>query len=308
MHFFLQLFIDGITLGLLYGVSAAGFVIIFRSSNVLNFAQGGLMAVGAFLFLTLSTWVKLPIIFSFALTLIVSVAIGLIIESTFLRPLMGKSAIRLIILALGLGAMLNGVFLFIFGETTYRYPDILPRGLTLNWGPIQFLPVHLATFITCGLCLIFLYLFYKHSSHGIYMRAMDDNQLVARSLGVNINRGFMLAWAIAALLGAISGIGLSILNGASVEGVNTSALNIFPVVILGGLTSLGGAIIGGVIIGLLESLAEGYIPSFQQVIPYLFLLIVLLTKPNGFFGLSRNSSRRLSENSNFFSNQGIFKK
>lgn len=290
MHFFLKLFIDGITLGLLYGISAAGFVIIFRSSNVLNFVQGWLMAVGAFLFLILSTWIRLPVISSFVLTLAVSFAVGLIIEPTFLRPLMGKSAIRLIILTLGLGAMLNGVFLFIFGETTYCYPDILPRGLTFNWGPIQFQPFHLATFIICGLCLILLYLFYKHSSHGIYMRAMDDNQHVARSLGVNINRGFMLSWAIAALLGAISGIGLSILNGASMDGLNTSALNIFPVVILGGLTSLGGAIIGGVIIGLLSSLAEGYTSSFQQIIPYLFLLIVLLTKPNGFFGLSKDSS------------------
>jgi branched-chain amino acid transport system permease protein len=286
MDFFLQLLINGISLGFLYALSALGFVMIFKSSSVLNFAHGELLAVGAFMFLVLSAWAKLPIILAFAVTLIGSFALGFVIERLFLRPLIGEALIEVIMLTVGLAAMFKGLMLFIFGGDIHDYPKFLPEGLTIEWGAIQIPSVYVATFIIGILFLIIFGLFFKYSSQGIYMRSVADNQPAALSLGVHVKRVFAMSWAIAALVCAMSGIVLGIINGVNVHELSSIGLKVFPVVILGGLDSIGGAIIGGVIIGLLETFTGGYIStSLREVIPYIVLVIILMVKPYGLFGL-----------------------
>lgn len=286
MDFFLQLLVNGISLGFLYALSALGFVMIFKSSSVLNFAHGELLAIGAFIFLVLSAWAKLPIILAFALTLIGSFALGFIIERLFLRPLIGEALIEVIMLTVGLAAMFKGLMLFIFGGDIHDYPDFLPEGLSLQWGNIMIPSVYVATFIIGILFLIIFGLFFKYSSQGIYMRSVADNQPAALSLGVHVKRVFAMSWAIAALVCAMSGIVLGIINGINVHELSSIGLKVFPVVILGGLDSIGGAIIGGIIIGLLETFTGGYIStSLREVIPYIVLVIILMVKPYGLFGL-----------------------
>jgi branched-chain amino acid transport system permease protein len=286
MEFFLQLLVNGISLGFLYALSALGFVMIFKSSSVLNFAHGELLAIGAFMFLVLSAWAKLPIVPAFALTLIGSFALGFVIERLFLRPLIGEALIEVIMLTVGLAAMFKGLMLFIFGGDVHDYPDFLPEGLSLTWGVIQIPSVYMATFIVGILFLIIFGLFFKYSSQGIYMRSVADNQPAALSLGVHVKRVFAMSWAIAALVCAMSGIVLGIINGINVHELSSIGLKVFPVVILGGLDSIGGAIIGGVIIGLLETFTGGYIStSLREVIPYIVLVVILMVKPYGLFGL-----------------------
>ncbi len=286
MEFFLQLLFQGLSIGFLYALAALGFVMIFKSSSVLNFAHGELLAIGAFLFLVLAAWAKLPIPIAFLLTLIGSFILGFIIERLFLRPLIGEALIQVIMLTVGLAAMFKGLMLVIFGGNLHNYPDVLPKNLSIQMGAINIAPVYIVTVIIGVIFLLIFGLFFKYSSQGIYMRSVADNQPAALSLGVHVRRVFALSWAIAALVCAMSGIILGIINGINVHELSHVGLKVFPVVILGGLESIGGAIIGGVIIGLLETFTGGYIStSLREVVPYIVLVLILLVKPYGLFGL-----------------------
>jgi branched-chain amino acid transport system permease protein len=270
MDFFIQLLINGISIGFLYGLSAMGFVMIFKSSSVLNFAHGEILAFGAFLFLALVTWAQLPIWLGFLVTLAGSFVLGFVIERIFLRPLIGEPLIYVIMLTVGLAAMFKGGMLLVWGGNLYTFPDFLPEGLGIG-----------------SLFLLMFGLFFKFSSQGIYMRSVADNQTAALSLGVHVRRVFALSWAIAAMVAGISGIVLGIINGITVHELSSVGLKVFPVVILGGLDSIGGAIIGGLIIGLLETFTGGYLsPSLRDVVPYIALVFILLVKPYGLFGLA----------------------
>ncbi len=286
MEFFLQLLIQGLSVGFLYALAALGFVMIFKSSSVLNFAHGELLAIGAFIFLAFSVWWKLPIYLSFLLTLVGTFALGFVIERLFLRPLIGEALIEVIMLTVGLAAMFKGLLLVIFGGNLFSYPDFLPAGLTIRWGAINIPPVYVASFIIGIIFLSIFGFFFKYSSQGIYMRSVADNQPAALSLGVHVRRVFAMSWAIAALVCAISGVILGIMNGINVHDISVLGLKVFPVVILGGLESIGGAIIGGLIIGILETFTGGYVStSLKEVIPYIVLVFILLVKPYGLFGL-----------------------
>jgi branched-chain amino acid transport system permease protein len=182
--------------------------------------------------------------------------------------------------------MFKGLMLVIFGGNLYNYPDFLPKNLTIQWGAINIPPVYVASFMIGLIFLVIFGLFFKYSSQGIYMRSVADNQPAALSLGVHVRRVFALSWAIAALVCAMSGIILGIMNGINVHEVSAMGLKVFPVVILGGLESIGGAIIGGIIIGLVETFTSGYVnTSLKEVIPYIVLVFILLVKPYGLFGL-----------------------
>jgi len=285
VEFFIQLLINGLSIGFLYAISALGFVMIFKSSSVLNFAHGELLAIGAFFFLILSAWLKLPIVFCFLITLAGCFALGFIIERLFLRPLIGEALIEVIMLTVGLSAMFRGLMLLIFGGNLHNYPEFLPEALSISVGNIYVPSVYVSSFIIGLIFLGVFGFFFKYSSQGIYMRSVADHQPAALSLGVNVRRVFALSWAIAAVVCAMSGIVLGIINGINVHQLSAIGLKVFPVVILGGLDSIGGAIIGGIIIGLLETFTGGYLStSLREVIPYIVLVLILMVKPYGLFG------------------------
>ena len=282
----MQLLVGGFSTGFVYGLSAMGFVMIFKSSSVLNFAHGELLAIGAYFFLIFATWTKLPIVFAFLFTLVACFLLGILIERIFLRPLIGENLIFVIMLTVGLAAMFRGLILLFWGGNLYTYPDFLPKGMGIDWGIIHIPPVYMATLIIGIFFLIIFGIFFKFFSQGIYMRSVADNQRAALSLGVNVRRVFALSWAIAALVAGMSGVVLGIINGVNVHNLSAIGLKVFPVIILGGLDSIVGAIIGGVIIGLLETFTGGYIStSLRDVVPYIILVIILLVKPYGLFGL-----------------------
>jgi len=284
MDFFLQLLVNGVCVGLLYGISAMGFVMIFKASSVLNFAHGELLAMGAFFFLSLATWGKIPVAAAFVLTLAGCFLLGFLIEKFFLRPLIGEKLIFVIMLTVGLAAMFKGLILLVWGGNLHTYPEFLPASLELHLGSITI--VYSATLVISVAFLVLFGLFFKKSSQGIFMRSVADNQKAALSLGVHVRRVFALSWAIAAMVACMSGIVLGIINGVNVHDLSAIGMKVFPVVILGGLDSIGGAIIGGIIIGLLETFTGGYLsPSLRDVVPYIALVFILMVKPYGLFGL-----------------------
>jgi branched-chain amino acid transport system permease protein len=212
-------------------------------------------------------------------------SLGFLIERFFLRPLIGEALIEVIMLTVGLSVMFKGLMLFVFGGNFFKYPSILPEALALDWGMIHVPSAYVSSFIIGLLCLGVFGLFFKYSSQGIYMRSVADHQIAALSLGVHVRRVLALSWAIAAVVAAMSGIVLGFMHGVNVHELSAVGLKVFPVVILGGLDSIGGAIVGGIIIGLLETFTGGYISgSLGEVIPYIVLVIILMIKPYGLFG------------------------
>ena len=211
---------------------------------------------------------------------------GFVIERLFLRPLIGEALIEVIMLTVGLAAMFKGLC---WSSLEVIYLIILTsfqKILRSRWETINIPPVYVASFIIGIIFLSIFGFFFKYSSQGIYMRSVADNQPAALSLGVHVRRVFAMSWAIAALVCAISGIILGIMNGINVHDISVMGLKVFPVVILGGLESIGGAIIGGLIIGMLETFTGGYVStSLKEVIPYIVLVFILLVKPYGLFGL-----------------------
>jgi len=286
MEFFIQLLVNGLSVGFLYGLAAMGFVMIFKSSSVLNFAHGELMALGAFIFLVLIGRAELPVYLAFPLALAACFVLGFVVERLFLRPLIGEPLIYVIMLTVGLASIFKGVMLLVWGGNLYTFPEFLPTGLTIRWGSVYIPPVYVVS-IAIGLVFLMLFgLFFKYSSQGIYMRSVADNQPAALSLGVHVRKVFALSWAIAALVAGMSGIVLGTINGINVHDLSSIGLKVFPVVILGGLDSIGGAVIGGIIIGLLETFTGGYLStSLRDVIPYIVLVFILMVKPYGLFGL-----------------------
>jgi branched-chain amino acid transport system permease protein len=288
MDFFLQLVINGLVVGSIYALVAMGFVIIYKSTSVLNFAQGEFLLLGAYISLALLTRWHVPFWATVVLTLGFAVVLGLAIERLILRPMIGEPVVSVIMVTLGLSSILRAVVQGIWGTDTRPYPEIFPSAPVMI-GPV---PVSRAYAWSLGcvvLLLVAFSLFFKRSRYGIAMRATAFSQQVALSMGISVRHMFALAWAIAAVVSAIGGI----LLGAVRTGVDQSlaliGLKVLPVVILGGLDSVLGAIVGGLLIGVLENLAGGYLdPVFgggvKEVAPFAILVSILMIKPYGLFG------------------------
>ena len=286
MEFFLQLSLDGVSLGLLYGISAIGFILIYRSSGMLNFAHGGMIGFGAFLFFALSAWANWPVIIAFAVTLVCSFALGLILEKWIIRPVFGReNLIHYILITLGLALMLKSVLSFVFEKSKHHLPVFVSHAFSPGWFGIQFTSFHIIA-LTSGICILLLYrFFFAFSSQGISMRAFAENRLAARTLGIPVKRVSAMAWAISALLCALTGILLGMINGPATESLSAAGLKIFPVIVLGGINSIGGAIIGGIMIGFLETFVGPCAsPPLQNLLPYMALVLILVIKPSGFQG------------------------
>ncbi|HHO56867.1 MAG TPA: branched-chain amino acid ABC transporter permease [Trueperaceae bacterium] len=289
MAYFLQLLITGISIGSIYALAALGFVLIYKSSRVINFAQGELIAIGAFIIYALTVWVHIPIWISLVIAILISYFIGLGIERTFLRPMIGQPIISVIMVTIGLANLLSGLVFFTpFGTLPARYPDFLPdpirfAGLIIKWEQI------VGVLITTIFIAVLMWFFTK-STLGISMRAVADDQMASLSVGVSVKKVFALAWAAAAMSAAAAGFVVGSLFGLEFTSLTAIGLRVFPVVVLGGLDSIAGAVLGGIIIGVLEQLATGYLDGLVpgggtgDVFPFVILILILLIKPYGLFG------------------------
>ena len=283
MDIFLQLTVSGLSTGMIYALAAAGFVVIYKASDVINFAQGDLLLLGTYLIFFAVAQSGLPWSLGVLVTLLLAVAVALAVERLVLRPLVGEPIISMIMVTIGLSSVLRGAINAIWGPNPRAFDSFLPAGdivlgpATLSTGRVLSIPIALAVLAGLGL-------FFRYTRDGIAMRAIADDQQAALSMGISIPRVFGVAWGLAAASAAIGGIMLGNIVGVS-PNVASIGLRVFPVVILGGLDSIMGAVIGGAIIGLLEVYIGFYVGhGLNLVVPYLVLILVLMIRPYGLFG------------------------
>ena len=286
--FLLQLVIAGVAVGAVYSLMALGFVLIYKASTVVNFGPGELVLFGAYVAWATILNLKLPLAVALPLTLLVAILLGLIIERGVLRPLIGEPIISVIMVTFGFASVVRGVLNMTWGSDTRPFPALFASE-PFRIGPIPISPVHLWSFVTVVLLLAAFSLFFKFSLLGTAMRATADNQQVAQSLGVSVKAIFALSWCIATVVSALGGIILGSVRGGVDFSLADYGLKIFPVVILGGLDSVAGVLIGGVMIGVLENLSGGYLdPVFgggvKEVAPFVVLVVILMIRPYGLFG------------------------
>ncbi|WP_457575284.1 branched-chain amino acid ABC transporter permease [Desulfomarina sp.] len=291
MSYFFQIVVSGIVVGSIYALAALGLVLVYKSSRVANFAHGQLIAIGAFVTYFLTVTVGIPIFFSFLGSMVITFFLAMSVERIFLRRLIGEPIISVIMVTIGLGSILDGlIYLTPFGTENYSFPAFLPReplvfgGVSISW--TQLVGVILTFILIGGFSW-----FFKKSTVGISMRAVSDDQFASMSVGISVPKVFGLAWATAGLSAAAAGCIIGNITGLNFDTLHSFGIIVFPVVILGGLDSILGAVVAGIIMGLIQQFASGYLDGnwglngTGDVMPYIILLIILLFKPHGLFGI-----------------------
>ncbi|BBO70560.1 branched-chain amino acid ABC transporter permease [Desulfosarcina alkanivorans] len=291
MSYFFQLVVSGIVVGSIYALAALGFVLIYKSSKVLNIAHGQIIAAGAFIAYALTGWVGIPIYLSFLLSMAITFCLAMSVERVFLRRLIGEPIISVIMVTIGLMSILDGlIFLTPFGSVNFSFPQFLPQDL-ISFGGVSISWTQLVGVIVTALMIGGFSWFFKKSTVGISMRAVSDDQFASMSVGISVPRVFGLAWATAGLSAAAAGAIIGNITGLNFETLQAFGITVFPVVILGGLDSIMGAVVAGVIMGVIQQFASGYLDGnwglngTAEVLPYIILLIILLFKPHGLFGI-----------------------
>lgn len=294
LNLLLQLTLNGLIVGTLYGVVAMSFVLIYKASQVVNFAQGEFLLVGAWVcWWFLVEW-QLPFWAGFLFTLAFMTLFGLVLQVVVLRPLIGEPVISVIMATIGLGIFFQALMKWIFGVFAKPFPPIFATERVSVLG----LEVQTVYLLSLGISLLIMLgfaWFFTASKHGLAMRATAFDQQVAQSLGVSVPRVFAMSWAISAVVSAVAGVVVGVVNGVS-SALSFYGIKVFPAVILGGLDSVLGAVLGGIIIGLLENWAH-YVDSqwlnwgnMFQIAPFYALVLILMLKPYGLFG-TRNIER-----------------
>jgi branched-chain amino acid transport system permease protein len=286
METFIQLTTNGLSNGAILALAALGFVLIYKATSVINFAQGEFLLISAFVVWFILVELKLPWVVGIAIAIVVAIALGVVIERLILRPMVGEPTISVIMVTIGLAAVLGSLVQIIWGTRPRSFPDFIPSGSVELFGATV-AENRLWAIGVVAVALIGFTLFYTRARDGIAMRAVAEDQQAALAQGISVRRTFALAWALAGVTAVFGGALVANLIGVS-GGISSFGLLVFPVVILGGLDSVPGAVVGGAIIGLLSSYTGGYIGGgLETVIPYIALLAILLIKPYGLFGQVR---------------------
>lgn len=292
MSYFFQLVVTGLSLGMMYALVGIGFVIIFKCSQAFNIASGQIVMIGGYLGYTFLIPLALPVWAAIICSIVVAIVLGLVIERLALRPLLGQPALAIVMMTIALAGVLDGVAIMGWGGEYLTYHQSLPE-ISLNLGSVSVPPSSLLAIIVSVVVVSILMFIFRYTKIGLAMRATAEDEQVTRSLGIKATSVYALVWVIASVVGVIAGVLLGGVSGISPP-LSDIGLKALAVVILGGLDSIGGAIVAGIILGILENLASGYLdplmPSgggLATVFPFIVMLAVLVFKPHGLFGLKR---------------------
>jgi branched-chain amino acid transport system permease protein len=288
LGFFFLLLSNGILIGLMYALIALGFVLVYKATDAVNFAQGEfVMLAGLIVAGSLVTWGGAPLWLAIALGLAGMIGFGFALERVMLRKLIGRPVIAVVMATIGLASILRGVGPATLGAGTKTLP--LPiRDEPFVLGPLFIPPIQLLGALVSLVFLAGFGWFFLKSRKGIAMRAVADNQQVAMAMGINVQRYFGLAWAMTGMVSALGGIIWGNLLGVDVN-LSLVGFKVFPVVILGGLDSIPGAVIGGLIVGIMENVTAGYVDPYvgggtKDFAPYVLMILALMIRPYGIFG------------------------
>lgn len=282
---FLQLVISGIALGCIYGLIALGFVLIYKATETVSFAQGDLMMLGAFGGLAGMTVLGFPFWLSVLAAIAGMAVFGVFVERLLIRPILGQPAFSIIMLTIGIGYIARGLVTMIPAVGTETHALAVPyKDQVLRLGELVLSAEQLVIILCTALLSGGLYLMFRFTRLGIAMQAASQNQLAAYYMGIPVKRLNGLVWGLAAAVAAVAGLLLAPITFVHVN-LGFIGLKAFPAAVVGGFGSLPGAIVGGLTIGIVESLSGFYLPEgFKDIAAYIVVLIMLMVRPNGLFG------------------------
>lgn len=281
----LQLIISGAAQGCIYGLIALGFVLIYKATETVSFAQGDLMMLGAFAGLVLMTLAGFPFWLAVLGAVGAMALFGVLVERIVIRPVLGQPTFSIVMLTIGLAYIVRGLVTMVpvIGTETHTLP-VPYKDQTLRLGELVLAYEQLVVIGATALLCLGLYALFRYSKIGIAMQAASQNQIAAYYMGIPVQRLNGLVWGLAAGVAAIAGLLLAPITFVHAN-MGLIGLKAFPAAVVGGFTSLPGAIVGGLIIGVVESLAGFYLPEgFKDIAPYIVVLLMLMVKPNGLFG------------------------
>jgi branched-chain amino acid transport system permease protein len=285
--FFIQLFASGIAVGCLYALIALGFVLIIKATDILNFAHGEIIMISSLLCYFLMAKYHFSFLTASLITILIAALLGVLTERVVLRPMLGEPIFAVVMITIGLSIFLRSMAGIIFGHDNYVFPSPFPKE-PMNLAGITLSMTQIWVMISTALLVLIFFIFFKYSRMGLAMRGTANNQETALLMGISTKRIFAMVWGIAFVTAAIAGIFLANVMVVNI-GLTFTAISAFPAIILGGLESIPGAIIGGLAIGVIENLAGGYLDQMigggvKDVTPFVVLFLMLMFKPYGLFG------------------------
>ena len=282
---------QGLSVGLIYGVVALGFVLVYKSSRILNFVVGEFLLIGAYVTWTARVAWHLPVWLCFVIAVIVAIILGLVLERVAIRPLIGQPILGVIMMTLALMVILRGGVLLVWGAIAKTYEPRLFPATPVHLGNLIIRQEYVWGFVVAVVMLIIFTYFFRFTQAGLAMRATSEDHQLARGTGIRVKTVFAQSWAICAIVAAIGGIILASMTNVTIDLANVGLKSI-AVVLVGGLESVPGAIVAGLIIGVAEGLASGYIDplvggGIAEVFAFALAVVSLLIWPYGLFGLRR---------------------
>jgi branched-chain amino acid transport system permease protein len=288
MALFFQLLVNGLIVGALYGVVAMSFVLIYKASRIVNFAQGEFLLIGAWVCWWLLTRWQLPFWIGFPVTLAFMMIFGIVLQIMILRPMIGEPIISVIMVTIGLSIVFQAAMKWMFGVFAKPFPPIFSSPNVDLFG-LQVQTVYILSLVISLIIMAGFAWFFKYTRLGLAMRATAFDQQVAQSLGISVRQMFAMSWAISAMVSAVAGVTVGVVNGVS-SALSYFGIKVFPAVILGGLDSVVGAVVGGVLVGVLENVAHYFDSQWlhwgnmYEIAPFYVLIVILMIKPYGLFG------------------------
>lgn len=290
MELFLMTITTGIMVGGIYALVALGWVLIYKCSGVLNLAMGEMTLVGAYVSLTFYS-MGMPFLLALLFSLVIGLVLGVLTERIFLDKLIGQPVLTVIMVTVGLSFFFKGTVELIWGTDTRVFDPPVFSMEPIRLGPLVIGQVYLWSFVAAIILLCLFVGFFKYTRWGLAMQATADDEMAALSLGVSARFVYAAAWAIAFMASGVGGTLLGNINGLNIS-VSYLGLLVLPAVVLGGLNSVPGAIVGGIIIGILQNLCGAYLDRYfpggvKEVAPFAFMVVFLLFKPHGLWGWER---------------------
>ena len=278
-----QVLFGGLAVGSIYGLVAMGFAVIFKATEVFNFAQGMFVVCGAYLAVTAMMVLGLSFPLGVVFMVVTSALLGAIIHALLIQPLSGRSMLSVIMITIALSIVLRALIEMVFGSAGRPLSTPLPSGV-FQWGELRISQLHLTAMLVCWACMAGFGAFFRFTKVGLLMRATADSHEAAVASGINVHSMNRLAWSIGSLLAAIGGLFMGQLQIVSTE-LESIGLLALPAVVIGGLQSIPGAIVGGLLVGLIEQLVASYVsPKASDIFIYGLLLLILMVRPWGLFG------------------------
>ena len=290
MELFLMTLTTGVMVGGIYALVALGWVLIYKCSGVLNLAMGELTLIGAYVSLSFYS-MGVPFLLSLLFSLIIGFTLGILTERIFLDKLIGEPVLTVIMVTVGLSFFFKGCVELIWGTDTRVFDPAVFSIEPVRLGPLIIGEVYLFSFVAAIILLIIFVCFFKYTRWGLAMQATADDEMAALSLGVSARFVYAAAWSIAFMAAGVGGTLLGNINGLNIS-VGFLSLLVLPAVVLGGLNSIPGAIVGGIIIGILQNFSGAYLDRYfpggvKEIAPFVFMAVFLLFKPYGLWGWER---------------------